>query len=331
MNRLKVLQVGLGSMGKRRIRNLIANNISVDNIRGFDTDKQKVNEVKKIYGVDSYNNFQKAIENFSPDVFIISTPPNKHKEYFLYAAKNKKHFFVEVGTSGDGYKELMMLLDNSFVAAPSCTFQYHPAVKKIKNIVDSKKIGKVLAYNYHLGQYLPDWHPWEDYRQVYFSKKETGACREMFPYELKWLNMIVNSEVKLVKGIIRKISDLDMTADDFYSAIVEYKNKVIGNLVIDVISRTPKRTLRLIGTEGILEWEWLDDLIKVYSSKNKEWINIALTRGEQQDGYVATEDMYHEEIKDFLDTIRENKNFHYTFQDDLKVLKVLESLESNNL
>lgn len=168
------LQIGLGSMGKRRIRNLLFNDIKKENIFGFDIRKDRCQEVEKKYGIHTFGNFREALKQSNPRVFIISTPPDKHTKYFLYAARNKKHFFTEHPTTDKGYKELLKLDDGSFVAAPSCTLRFHPAIKTIKKMLDQKAIGKILSFQYHMGQYLPDWHPWEDYRDVYFFLKKNN-------------------------------------------------------------------------------------------------------------------------------------------------------------
>ena len=96
----------------------------------------------------------------------------------------------------------------------------------IKTILDEDTIGKILAFQYHMGQYLPDWHPWEDYRDVYFSKKDTSACREMVPFELIWLNWLMDSQVEDISGTITKVSNLDMDADDIALATLKYKNGI---------------------------------------------------------------------------------------------------------
>ena len=90
LNKLIFLQIGLGSMGKRRIRNLLFHKIKPKMIKGFDISEDRCREVKKEFGVEVETNFKKAIQNFNPDVFIISTPPNLHHAYFLFAAKEKK-------------------------------------------------------------------------------------------------------------------------------------------------------------------------------------------------------------------------------------------------
>lgn len=326
-NKLLFLHIGLGSMGKRRIRNLLWHGIPQEHIFGFDQSKERGQEAEEKYGIKTFSNFEEAVQAVNPDVYIISTPPNVHHDYFLHAAKLKKHFFVEVTTVDTGYTELEPLLDNSFVAAPSCTFRYFPAIKHVKEIIDSGRIGKILTFQYHLGQYLPDWHPWEDYRQVYFAQKETGACREMFGFELIWLTNLLQAPVKDVAGFTDKVSELEMSADDVYTAALRFENGVVGTMLIEVLARTPFRTLRLIGTEGVVEWEWLEYRIRVFDTSTKTWETTTIPKGPQEPGYVSTEEMYQEEIGYFLDAIEGKNAYPYTFAEDRGILKTLHRLE----
>ena len=181
-----------------------------------------------------------------------------------------------------------------------------------------------------MGQYLPDWHPWEDYRQVYFSKKETGACREMLPFELIWLNWLMGSEVAEVSGYISKISDLDMNADDIILANLKYKNGIIGNVIIDVISRKPFRTLRVLGSEGALDWERFDSVIKIYNAKAKTTRIVSVPKGRPEKGYINEEEMYHDEVGVFLRAVNSEGKYPHTFADSLGLLKTLSALEKSN-
>ena len=330
LKNFKFFQIGLGSMGKRRIRNLIRHKIAAKNIIGFDKQPERIREAVKIHKITPVYSFQEGLKKFNPDVFIISTPPDTHWKYFIPAAKHKKHFFVEHPTTDKGYAELKHLLDGSFVGAPSCTLRFHPAIKEIKKHISNNTIGSVLSFQYHLGQYLPDWHLWEDYKKVYFSKKTTGACREMFAFELLWLTYVLNlSDIKKIQGITKKISNLDMTADDFYSYIAEFKNGVIGTTVIDLLSRSPFRTLRVIGTDGVLDWEWQKHEIRILKPKNKLQI-ISIAPGHRKTHYVASEDPYEEEVGVFLDAICGKKTYPFTFSENQKHLKALLALEKSS-
>ncbi|MFH1583260.1 MAG: Gfo/Idh/MocA family oxidoreductase [Candidatus Falkowbacteria bacterium] len=325
-NKLKFYIVGLGSMGKRRIRNLFVN--GEKDIVGFDIRPDRQAEAKKKYGIKVVEKFK----DLSPkdfDAMIISTSPEAHGDYIRFALKHKKHFFIEHPTSDDGYSEILKNHDN-IIKVPSCTFLYYTPVKMIKKFLDEGKIGKILALQYHMGQYLPDWHPWEDYRDVYFSKKKTGACREMLAFEMIWLNYLMNSQVKQISGNIAKLTELDMTADDIYLANLKYKNGILGNVIVDVISRKPFRTLRVLGSRGVLEWERLDSIIKIYDAKSKKSKKIIVPKGHPETGYLNEEEMYNDEIKAFLDAIRGKKIYPHTFKDNYQLLQTLFALEKSS-
>lgn len=329
-HKLKLLVIGLGSMGRRRIRNLLANGIKKEHIFGFNISKERCLSVGKEYNIKTTNDFKKANKDFAPDVLIISTPPNVHDKYFLYAIKNKKHFFVEHPTTDKGYGHLLAKTPKGMIGVPSNSWRFNPSVKKIKELIEIGTIGKVLAFQYHLGQYLPDWHPWEDFKKVYFSKKETGACREMFAFELGWLTFALNlSKVKSISGITKKLSDLDMDADDFYSAVLNFKNGVSATIIIELLSRKPSRNLRIIGTQGVLEWDWLDYTIKIHKSRTDSKL-ISLNKGRNEKNYVTTEDMYEEEIDLFLKAIEGKKPFPFTFKENHHFLKALFALEKSS-
>lgn len=314
--------VGLGSMGKRRIRNLFAN--GEKDIIGFDIRSDRNEEAKQKYYIKTAHSFG-AVSPNDFDALIISTSPDAHGDYIRYALRHNKHFFVEHPTSDDGYAEILANTDAT-VKAPSCTFLFNPAIASMKKILDEERVGKVLAFQYHMGQYLPDWHPWEDYRDVYFSKKATGACREMFCFELIWLNYLMGSRVKNVSGSLAKLSALDMDADDAVTAAVQYENGVRGAMLIDVISRKPFRTLRLLGSEGVLEWERFDYCVKVFTAKDKKTEVFSVPKGNPEKGYVNEEEMYIDEIKAFLDAINQKAPYPFSFEENLNNMNMLEKL-----
>ena len=330
LKNFKFLQIGLGSMGKRRIRNLLYHGIKRKNISGFDPREDRCLEANKKYSIKAFSSFKEALKKIDADAYIISSPPDTHWPYFLHAARSKKHLFVEHPTTDRGYKELLRLMDGSFVAVPSCTLRFHPAVKIIKKIIDKKQIGEVISFQYHLGQYLPLWHPWEDFRKVYFSKKKTGACREMFAFELGWLSHALNlREISKILGLTEKLSDLDMSADDAYLAILKFKDGTVGNMTIELLSKKPFRTLRVIGSSGVLQWEWQDNEIKIFNAKSDNWKIIKLEKGKSEKNYVTTEDMYEEEIERFLCAIEKKCAYPFTFEENQRYLKVGFALEKS--
>lgn len=323
---MKFLQVGLGSMGKRRIRNLLFHKIPKGNIFGFDIDKKRCQEVEKLFRIKTFDNFDQAVEEIAPDVYIISTPPNLHSKYFLFAAKAKKHFFVEVTTTDDGYAELDELIDGTFIAAPSCTYRHFEPIKLMKKLIADGKIGKVEVFCHHMGQYLPNWHPWEDYRNFYVAKHETSACREMVPFELSWIQWVIGEKISDARGFSGKVSELDIETDDVYAAALSGSG-VLGTLLVDVISREPIRNFRVLGTEGIIEWELTKHEVRLKKPKEK-WQIIKAASGKRVSGYkTTTEEMYEDEMEDFLDAVSGKITYPYTFAEDQHNLDLLKRIE----
>jgi len=327
---MKFLIIGLGSMGKRRIRNLLFHKVKKNNIYGFDLSEDRCEEVTKKYQVQTFTNFALAVKQVKPTTLIISTPPHLHEFYFLYAAEHHLHFFVEVATTDQGYDKLQKILaqNKELVAAPSCSYRFYQPIKKIKKLLDMGKIGRVQAFTHHMGQYLPDWHPWENYRQFYVSQAASSACREMLPFELSWLTWLFQDEFIEARGLTGKCSDLDLKIDDTYLALLKSKKGILGNLMIEVIARFPFRSLRILGSQGVLEWEWQEQQIRLYQSKTKKWSTINLKAEKKLKAYrTSTEGMYQDEIKAFLRALDKKEKFPYTFEEDQKNFRILKIIE----
>jgi len=142
---MKILIIGLGSMGKRRIRCL--QNMKVDNsdIYGFDLKQERVENVKKLYSISTYDNFENAIQN-KPEIFIISVPPDIHYIYMEYAVKNNINYFVEASVLDTNYKYIIdETYKKNIIGFPSFTLWFHPAIQYIKNNL-SNRIGSTIIY-----------------------------------------------------------------------------------------------------------------------------------------------------------------------------------------
>ena len=114
-----------------------------------------------------------------------------------------------------------------------------------------------------------------------------------------------------------------MEADDIALATLKYKNGIYGNVVIDVISRKPFRTLRISGSNGVLEWERFENMIRLYDATLKTSTLHPVPKGNPEASYVNEEEMYNDEIKAFLDGIYGKAPYPYTFEENLFNLQAL--------
>src|ERR1700756_4860926 len=147
---MKILVIGLGSMGKRRIRNLLE--LGYKNILGFDPRKDRREEAYKKYRITTFSNLDTALEK-NPNAMIISTPPDLHRKYAEIAINKNINFFMELNhSSKDLNKIIQKIKGKSIVAVPSCTMRLHPIVKELKKILKKNSIGRILAIHHHNGR-----------------------------------------------------------------------------------------------------------------------------------------------------------------------------------
>jgi predicted dehydrogenase len=326
---MKFLVIGLGSMGKRRIRNL--KHLRLGDVAGFDLRDDRRQEAEARYGIKTYADLNEALEEWSPQAVVVSTPPDKHLTIARLVLERGKHVFCEIGTTTEGMRAVIDLAaERSRVAFASCTMRFQPSIKKMKSLIDSGAIGKILAYTHHCGQYLPDWHKDEDYRTFYVSRRETGACREMVPFELTWLNWLVGARVDRVTGMQGKVSDLDCDIDDVYHLLLRYENQALCHLMIDVVARAAVRSTRVLGTTGTLEWSGSGKLLRHYAAAEGTWTDYPEPKPVVEPGYneISAEGMYIEEMAAYAAACRGESPNPNSFVDELDVLETLMAAES---
>jgi predicted dehydrogenase len=327
---VKFLVIGLGSMGKRRIRNLLA--LGYFSIAGVDIRDDRRIEALDKYKIQTFSDFDLALQEFNPDVLIISTPPDQHMHYaYLGFYKGISSFIEASVVHMEDIQNLEYLTRNSGVMIlPSCTMRYYPGPRKIKELVQSGNIGKILNVNYQTGQYLPDWHPWENIEDFYVSHRDTGAARELVPFELTWLNDIFGTPFP-ISCYKSKLTDMSAEIDDIYHILLSYENgQVLANITIEVISRPiAVREMRILGSHGEITFSGEHNKVRCIKLGMNEWEEFDLNPGTQEAGYINPEEPYIAEMKDFIAAITTGNEslFPNSLMDDYDVLQILNSLE----
>lgn len=325
---MNFLIVGLGSMGKRRIRCL--QSLGYTNIFGFDLRKDRLAEACGKYGIKTFSDIDNALTEVDPTALIISVPPDIHHVYMKKAIENRIHFFVEVSVV-DTNMELIKeeLRKTHIIAAPSATLLFHPAIQIILEILKSKSLGKVSNIIFHSGQYLPDWHTYEKVSEYYVSNPITGGAREIVPFELTWLTHLFGFP-KWVCGNVRKTIDINGAEeiDDTYNFLLDYED-FLATITIDVVSRFATKRLLINGDKKQLQWDWNFNQIQVYDPIKNEREYIPYEMKSAETGYNPNigENMYIDELNAFIHAVEGKRPFINSMENNHTVLKILYAIE----
>lgn len=331
---MRYLVVGLGSMGKRRIRCLQALGVHAGKIAGFDTRADRREEAKTKYGVACFTEFEQALREHNPDALVIAVPPDQHHVYIAAAIQSRRHFFVEASVVDGGLREsIAALRGTDLVAAPSATLCFHPAIQLIDSIVKSGELGKLSNILLHTGQYLPDWHAYEPVSDYYVSNRATGGAREIVPFELSWFTRVFGWPCRVAANC-RKTIDISgaESIDDTYNLLLDYSN-YLAVVSVDVVSRYATRRLVVNGSLKQLYWSWDNNHVRVYDPASERWDERPYEMKSAEAGYNSNigEGMYIEELQSFIDAVLGKRAFVNTLEEDCRVLDLLYKAERSDL
>ncbi len=321
---MKILIAGYGSIGRRHFRNLL--NIGIDEILFYSTQKSTI-EKEEISGFIIETDLDKALAH-KPDAVIVSNPTSLHLEVAIPAAKAGCHLLIEKPLSHnlEGLDEFRKIIDETGKKVlMGFQFRYHPGLKQIKELLSERKIGKPLSVRVHWGEYLPDWHPWENYRDGYSARADLGGgviltiCHP-FDY-LRWLLGEINS----VQAFLGYDGDLGLIeVEDTAEINLKFENGVIGSVHLNYNQRPPVHDLEIIGSEGTIYWNGLDGSLKVFLAVTGKWNEYFL------DENFKRNDLFLEEMQHFLDIIRTERAPSCSLDDGIMIQKIIHDTKKSD-
>lgn len=322
MKHLKLFIVGAGSIGKRHIRNAISIGINPDNIISLDKRDDRIEEVKKLGVKKTYKDFDEALkEDF--DAAVICSPTSLHIEQSIKLAKQKKHILIEkpLDSNLNGADELLKITrSNNLTVMIAYIFRFSPAIKFIKKKLSENVIGKILYLRGEFSEYLPDWHPYEDYRTFYMASKEQGGGSILDQCHIMDLSHHLIGEFASVMAINKKISNLEIKADDLSELIVHHKNGVISSIHTDIFGRQHKKSVEIKGELGNIIWDFYKNEVTIYTSKDKKIDIYNQFNGDFNLCYI-------EELKAFIDAFIEKKDSPIPLEHGIDTMKLILAAE----
>ncbi len=331
---MKLMVIGLGSMGKRRIR--LIQRIRPDvSLCGVDSREDRRQAASRDFGIVCYTNPKEAVRKEAEkgeavSAALVCSSPLSHAGLINQCLEGNLHVFTEINLVRDGYRENMALArEKGCKLFLSSTPVYRAEMRKMKEVLTKEGRGKAVSYTYHVGQYLPDWHPWEQYHDFFAADKRTNGCREILAIELPWMVKVFGkiTEIHAFKG---NMTDLEIDYPDNYFIYLVHEGGSHGVFAVDVVCREAVRHMEIYNEYIYMDWNGTPDSLRKKNLETKELEKVLEREDyERQKEYSAfvNEYAYINELEAFFQYLEKDVEPDYLFEDDWEILKRVEQIE----
>ena len=259
---MKTLICGFGSIGRRHLTNLrTLGETDFVLLRSHHSTLQET----EINGIPDETEIEAALAHH-PDAVVVSNPTALHLDVAIPAARAGCAILMEKPISHDlnRVEELHQALEkhgNRMLVG--FQFRFHPVLARVRELVHRKEIGKPISFRSHWGEYMPGWHPWEDYRQSYSARPELGGgVVNTLSHPLDYLRWIFGN-VESVWAFTSS-AGLGLDVEDTAEIGFQFKSGLMGTVHLDYVQQPPKHTLEIIGEEGSIFFDNATGSARVY-------------------------------------------------------------------
>ena len=307
---MRFLVCGVGSIGLRHLKNLIA--LGYSDIILYRTGKSTINDGSEALNeFKVFNNLELALDA-NPEVCIISNPSSLHVDTAIKCAMAGCHLFIEKPLSDNlkGLDELNKIVqERKLITLITYQFRFHPHIRLLKNILESRdtSYGYPIYASAEWSEYLPDWHPWEDYKKSYSARKDLGGG--VFLTQVHPINYLSFLFGPIKEFTHRKYcsGSLGIEVNDSADSLIEFNSGIIGHVHVDYIQKPRVHKLKVVMTEGRFEWDCHANSLH-YISKNASIDNFPNNNFERNDMFITM-------LKEFIECVEKNIETNFTLKE----------------
>lgn len=311
---MKFLIAGYGSIGRRHLRNLIA--LGEKDFILLRSHRSTLPE-DEIAGYPVETDVHAALAH-KPDAVIISNPTALHLDVAIPAAQAGCAILLEkpVASAMDHIAEFRNAArDGGAKMLVGFQFRFHPTLRRAAQLLRDGAIGRPLAARAHWGEYLPNWHPWEDYRQGYAARADLGGGVILtLTHPIDYLRMLLG-EVSTLWAFAGN-AGLDLPVEDTAEIGLRFTEGTVGSIHLNYLQQPPAHTLEIVGASGTLHWNNADGSLSIYDPKASAWKTELPPEGFERNW------LFLDEMRNFLAVAHGEAEPVCTLEDGVRALEI---------
>jgi predicted dehydrogenase len=328
---MKFLVAGLGGIGQRHVRNLRALVGPTAEILAYRvrrdsptlTDSLSVepgSSVEEKYSLRVFDDLNAALGE-GPDAVLVCNPSSLHVQVALTAARAGCALFVEkpLSNTAEGTAELIDLVETKrLVGLVGYQMRFHPSLQRAHALLEAGAIGRVVAVRIEVGEYLPSWHTYEDYRQMYASRADLGGGVILSQiHELDYVYWLFGMP-RLVFALGGHLTRLEVDVEDTASILMECTvdgRAIPVHVHQDYIQRPPSRTCEVIGDAGKIIIDLRQLTVTAFDAEGN------ITESSSNPGFERNQ-LFLDEMRHFLACLEGRETPRVSIRDGARSLRI---------
>ncbi|HSB91269.1 MAG TPA: Gfo/Idh/MocA family oxidoreductase [Anaerolineales bacterium] len=317
---MKILIAGLGSIGRRHLRNLAA--LGQRDVLLYRTGKGTLRS-DEFDAYETVTDWREAIAR-RPDAVVVSNPTSLHLDVAIPAAEAGCHLLLEkpISDSMERVDDLRRAIrQGGGRLLMGFQFRHHPTLRKVKDLVEMGELGQVLSARAYWGEYVADWHPWEDFRVSYAVRRDLGGgvlltlCHP-FDY-LRW----IFGEVASARGLVGYGLDLEVEA--FAETSLQLESGLLASVHLNYLQRPATHHLEVVGEKGHLRWNGMTGDLEIRVASQDEWQRHPAPAGFERN------EMFLAEMRHFLEVAAGSVSPICSLEDGVRVQELVEQIRTS--
>jgi predicted dehydrogenase len=267
--------------------------------------------------------FEDLLDDEALDAVVIATPVVTHHELARQALLAGKHVFVEkpLALSADGAEELVALAEDAGLALmPGHLLLYHPAVGKLKRLVESGELGRIL-YVYGNRQNLGQ------------IRRDENALWSLGAHDLSVILHLVEEEP--VECWARGESFINEGIEDVVFCYLRFPNGIVAHMHLSWLDPHKMRRMTVVGDRKMAVFDdmELERKVTVFDKGTEqrtdtygEWMTRT---GDISIPKIPNDEPLRLECERFLALVREDGDRLAAAREGLAVVRTLEQLQAS--
>jgi predicted dehydrogenase len=270
----------------------------------------------------------------TPDIVVVANPTSLHAPVAIAAARAGAHIFLEKPVSDSlesAYALRAEVVASKVQVVVGCQLRFHPAIRLMRQLLGSDAIGSLIAVHIEQAEYLPGFHPFEDYRRSYAARRDLGGGVTLTQIHEIDYALWLFGKPDSVFAVGGKSGALEVEVEDVASALWRVPRMAADlpvHIHLDYLQRPGRRRCRVVGDRGTIELDLREQRLVWSDVEGEVRLDERFTKFERAQ-------LFRDEISHVIDVVRDGVVPEITLDDGIVALEVaagiLRSIETGVL